>query len=276
MLIKSKGRLFTPGFNTLLLKTGQTTQYASMPDDGSLQKGVAKSYTIVTHTPSTFNIDLAHYTAVAGHITFNNTAHTIADSDSGLALFKTSDVIITNTANNLGPFTITTGNSAATITCTGATFTSETPSGAVTLYKREAHSTTCIIDNKTGLMWIQSLPNKMGLTSAGTLPWTTAAGGYGIFTYAAAANAGAGLAGFTDWRVPNLFELISLFDLENVGAVPNSTAFPTWTTGTVWSSSTCKDDATTAWNSSHPGTNADRIATVGTKTTASYVLLVRG
>jgi hypothetical protein len=45
------------------------------------------------------------------------------------------------------------------------------------------------------------------------------------FSYCGAANA-ASFGGYTDWRVPNAIELLSLADFEAASAYPNATAFP--------------------------------------------------
>ncbi len=261
-----------------VLKTGQTTKYVD-GDDGDLQKGVAKAYSVLTtgQYSLTTNIDLAHYTATAAHVTFDNTAKTIVDSDNGLAIFKTNDVIMTNTANNLGPFTVTTGNTAEKITCTGATFVSETPAGAVTFYKREPHSNACVLDLKTGLMWSKTLSGKMGATSDGLLPWTTVTGGYGVFPYKVAANSGThpsgtGLALFTDWRVANISSILSLYNYELNPVSPDTSVFPVWYS-MIWSSTTYKTATSSAWISS---LNVYGDITVAAKTQAHYVVLVRG
>jgi len=94
-----------------------------------------------------------------------------------------------------------------------------------------------------------------------------------IFAYAAAANA-ASLAGYTDWRVANLFELLSLLAVTVATWVPDTTAFPSFPSGTIVSSTTSGGSDTT---------RAMAILTTGTdlggrnlKTTAFACILVRG
>ena len=230
------------GYTSKLLKTGQTTQYNDEPDDGYYEKGVAKSYTVNTtgDQSGTTNVDLAHYISVAGAISFNNTTKKITDSGSGLAIFKTNDVILTSSANNPGPFTVTTGNVAGEIICSGATFVDETPEEAITIYKRQAISNNTVLDNNTGLEWTRYQETKFGAVSNGLLPWTGKL--YDIFAYCAAANSVL-LGGHNDWRIPNFPELYSLAN----PARPDLTAFPSVNTNQyTWSSTSQASDANRA------------------------------
>lgn len=184
----------------VLLKTGQTTVYGGYADDGSLQKGLAKHYEILT-----------------------------------------------------------TGQHSGT---TNITLNAKT----------DAHSNNCVIDNNTGLMWSRYVSGSVGVSSDGKIPWTTNGSGEGIFAYATAANA-ASLAGFTDWRVANLTELLSLVNWEEVSGSPDATAFPSWpTTGIVWSSGTYKPNTTEANAFSFASSWHADIS----KTATQYCLLVRG
>ena len=225
------------GYTSKLLKTGQTTQYDSELDDGYYEVGVAKSYTVNTTgaQSGTTNVDLAHYISGAGAISFNNTTKKITDSGSGLAIFKTGDIILTSSANNPGPFTVTTGNVAGEIVCSGATFTDETPAGAVTISKREAISNNTVLDNNTGLTWLRYPSLKMGAKSNGALIYRESL--YDIWAYLAAANA-ASVGGYNDWRIPNVTELHTLAEYEHPQAYPNSTAFPSFgvSLAGIWSS----------------------------------------
>jgi hypothetical protein len=184
--------------SSLLLKTGQLTSYGSGAgvDDGAYQKGVAKSYTVLT----------AGQYAGTVNITLNG--------------------------------------------------------------KTDTKSNACVLDNNTGLMWSRTIPASVGPSSNGTLPWTTNANGEGIFTYCAAANA-AGLAGYSDWRVANLFELAGIMNQEagsagltGSAAFPNfgltASAFHTSTTlpGTTANSYTV---ATVNGNQSNAGKTLDRL-----------------
>jgi hypothetical protein len=62
-----------------------------------------------------------------------------------------------------------------------------------------------------------------------------------IYAYAAAMNA-VSFAGYTDWRIPNGTESISLCDMEAATAAPNAVAFPSWPTAiSLWISATRPD-----------------------------------
>ena len=237
-----------------LLKTGQTTQYGGYPDDGFYQKGVAKSYKVYTtgQFVGTSNIYLRHYTSAAAEISFVNGApDTILSIVLGLdftTLFVAGDVIRISNATDAGNnavWTIAAGGVAAhtlTLTTNNALTNRALDANTIGFEKREQHSNACVVDNNTGLMWSQTASDKMGSASDGNLPWTTVAGGYGIHTYAVAVNV-AGLAGYSDWRIPNRKELESLPDDEAPTGAPDSTAFPTLAQY-MWTSTT-KPSATT-------------------------------
>ena len=110
--------------------------------------------------------------------------------------------------------------------------------------KTDVHANACVLDNKTGLMWSRTCSATVGPASNGYLPWTTTGAGAteeGIFPYCAAANAAA-LAGYTDWRIANIFELYTLTDHEAPTGYPDSTAFPAWVGDSVHSSTTRTND----------------------------------
>ncbi len=254
----------------LPLKTGQTTSYVDF-DDGYYEKGVARAYSVLTtgQYSGTFNIDLAHYTSGAGAITCTAATQTIADTGVGLAIFKTGDVILLDDSSNPGPFTIATGNVAGAIVVASGLVDS-TPAGAITIKKREAHSNNCVLDLKTGLMWSRYVSGNMGLASDGALPWTTVTGGYGIFPYRLAANAGSGMAGFTDWRIPNIMELGVMTVYGVNPANLDLTAFPAFPTSYIWTSTT--DPSTTTWAM----TIAGELREKRLKTSNYLIIMVRG
>lgn len=187
---------------SLLLKTGQTTEYVA-GDNGTNQKGVAKSYTVLT----------AGQYAGSTNITINS--------------------------------------------------------------KTEAKANACVQDNNTGLMWCRSKSASVGPASDGKLPWTTTGSGAtaeGIWPYVAAANA-ASLAGYADWRIPNIYELMSLANFEATTASPDGTAFPTLASVAIWSSTTLPSTTANALPMNYA---TGGISAATAKTTTNVVILVRG
>ncbi len=95
----------------------------------------------------------------------------------------------------------------------------------------------CATDNLTGLMWPKNanLPN-------GTRNWQ------GALDYVASINSGAGLCGYTDWRLPNRKEIRSVIDYsEFEPALPLNNPFINVQSSYYWSSTTYADDTSRAW-----------------------------
>ena len=140
--------------------------------------------------------------------------------------------------------------------------------------KTDTHSNNCVLDNNTGLMWSRYQAASVGPGSDGLLPWTTTGSGAtaeGIFPYCLAANT-ASLAGWTDWRIPNLYELLSIGIAEAPGSGPNSTAFPSYNTAYGWTSTTRAAGTSSAMAVRH----TDLSLSSDLKTATKNVILVRG
>ena len=141
--------------------------------------------------------------------------------------------------------------------------------------KTDAHPNACVLDLNTGLMWSRKESASVGPASDGKIPWTTTGSGAtaeGIWPYVAAANA-AQLAGYSDWRIPNMFELVSLMDLEVANGLPDGTVFPGWNANwTPWTATTTPNDVTkvmTPWF-----LNGGVLTAL--KTATNFCILVRG
>ena len=138
--------------------------------------------------------------------------------------------------------------------------------------KTDIHSNNCVKDLKTGLIWSRHVSASVGPASDGRLPWTTNENGEGIFSYADAANV-ALLAGYSDWRIPNLFELASLLNPKEPNAAPDPTAFPSWQLLYYIATSTTKPNGTDAMLGILFGNSTILDAP---KTNPQFVALVRG
>lgn len=110
-----------------------------------------------------------------------------------------------------------------------------------------------VTDNVTGLMWELKTASGTGIHAYDTTyTWANA---FDVFI--ATLNAGAGFAGHTDWRIPNIYELFSICLLEATNGTPSidKTVFGDGTgtggtyytqSGTYWSSTTDPNRASDA------------------------------
>ncbi len=101
----------------------------------------------------------------------------------------------------------------------------------------DAHTNECVLDKVTQLLWTRELSKSIYGDGTEDLFWDDTAGvNEDIFEYCDQANI-ALLGGFSDWRIPNVTEFLSLFNSTNT-AIPNATAFPVWDANDVWTSTT--------------------------------------
>ena len=120
------------------------------------------------------------------------------------------------------------------------------------------------VDNRTGLMWVTNPKTDAGFAGAQT--WESA------LTSCTVTLNGMAYAGYTDWRLPNVRELMSIVDY-GAAAAPriNTTAFPGTVSNYYWTSTTYVPNTTVAWgvyfNSG--------IVNGSSKTYGSYVRCVR-
>jgi hypothetical protein len=121
------------------------------------------------------------------------------------------------------------------------------------------NGTQCMVDRVTGLTWQRSFS---GQTS-----------GYaGASAFATTANAGAGLCGQTNWRVPTVNELLSLMDMSKTSAPFNADSDAM--AGEYWSSEEVTTATGNAWVVS--AAQGGAVSDVNKTTTAANVRLVSG
>ncbi|MFH1258511.1 MAG: DUF1566 domain-containing protein [Elusimicrobiota bacterium] len=87
------------------------------------------------------------------------------------------------------------------------------------------------VDNRTGLMWATDA----ALVASST--WTVAITNCENLSY----------AGYTDWRLPNVKELMSIVNYQNVALSISTTTFRNTMISYYWSSTTYADVTTLAW-----------------------------
>ena len=258
---------------TKLLATGQTTQYSSELDDGYYEKGIVKSYTILTTGAQSGNavINLTHLDTNTG-VSFDHDTLIITCAGA-MGVFKAAGgetIVISGSTSNNGTFT-THAADANTITV-HEHLTTEAAGQPVVIKKQETitNGNNCVIDNNTGLMWMRYQDLKMGIAGDGKMPWTGVP--YDLFAFCAACNT-ASLGGYTDWRVPNYYELLSIFDGEAPTSNPNSTAFPSWVVGYTITSHTKASGTTLAVGLYSYSMNAAEMLKTSS---GGNVILVRG
>ncbi|OGS31554.1 MAG: hypothetical protein A2218_04175 [Elusimicrobia bacterium RIFOXYA2_FULL_53_38] len=87
------------------------------------------------------------------------------------------------------------------------------------------------VDNRTGLMWITNPRNDAGFVT--TQNWQSA-----LSSCAVTMNAGSGYGGYTDWRLPNVQELMSILYFGTYNPAISSTYFPGTVSDWYWTSTT--------------------------------------
>jgi hypothetical protein len=114
-------------------------------------------------------------------------------------------------------------NSVGTvIPCAGTGQDGDVRAGAVLSYTDNGDGT--ITDNNTGLMWEKKSDDGSIHGQDRQYGWDHA-----FTVYIAELNAGTGFAGYTDWRLPNVRELLSIANYEN----DNPAVSPAFNTGCV-------------------------------------------
>lgn len=262
------------GATSALLKTGQTTQYNSELDDGYYEKGVAKSYTVNSSGAQngTSNVTMIHLQAAS--VAFASDTKTITRNNycNGFLTGGGETIVISGTKSNNGTYT-TVSASSSTIVVNEALTDEPADAGTTTVItKTEAISNNTVTDNNTGLTWTRYNPAILGLAGKMANKFFINYR-YTIFAYATAANA-ASLGGYTDWRVPNIYEMVSLMDFEAATSVPDTTAFPS-VVATYYATSTTQPSTITNMLAVRFDTGVI-VARATDGSIYDYVLLVRG
>ena len=153
------------------------------------------------------------------------------------------------------------GSPAAAQTCQSETSVpSTTPDDRFLM-----HGNGTVTDTATDLMWAQCAEGLSG--SACTVGMAT------TLTWEAALIRArdSGLAGYTDWRLPNLKELFSLVEERCVNPAINLAVFPNTPASYFWSASPSADSSHFAWIVGFMNGGAD----YGSRYSYSQVRLVR-
>lgn len=132
-----------------------------------------------------------------------------------------------------------------------------------------AHGNGTVTDTKTALMWKQCSEGQSGadcsIGRALGYSWEQA------LAHVETLNASGGFAGYTDWRLPNVKELISLTEEQCYDPAINSTLFPNTTSALFRSSSPVLSADNIGWAVNFYGGNVNW----DYKVVAFHVRLVR-
>ena len=226
-----------------MFKTGQITSYHS-DDDGDLELGVNPSYTILT---------TGQY-AGSTNVTINSKTHVTSNAcvqaNSGLMFLR--EVI----QAGIGPATdgklfweqYTLAAETCTCNATLKTITADagTPfdTGALcvgriftVLGSALGNNATFTVTNITTSVITVS----ESVTDEASIALDFASVADTVYDLLAQANSGSGIAGYTDWRIPNRIELESIVDLGQCTPCIDAITFPSTPSLSHWASTTRND-----------------------------------
>lgn len=127
--------------------------------------------------------------------------------------------------------------------------------------EKTVNSDVVIIDRATGLMWVQD-GNSAGANSGAVDTWAACIAVAGALNF----------AGFEDWRLPNIFELISLIDWEKAEPVLDALFDNISLMTGYWSSTNYRIDDLGAWTVSFATPSISQVLKTGDR----LMLSVRG
>jgi len=232
-----------------LLETGQTISYAT-GDDGDLELGVPRSYSTYTtdQYAGTTNITINGKTCALSNecVQDNRTglmwARYVPTTDIGptasgtlfwgqWTLANKTDISFT-----AGTKTINSGASQfdTSALCVGRKFTVSGSTSNDGTYTVSTISTANIVTVEA--LIDESAGATVTIATVDDLIWN--------FSDQANANA---LGGYTDWRIPNLFELVSILNLGSCNPAIDIQAFPSTPTSQHWTASTHPSTTTNAF-----------------------------
>lgn len=257
-----------------LLVTGQTTLYLT-GDDGDLEKGIDRQYTVLTigqHSGTT-NITINGKT-----IALSNNA--VIDEKTGLmwARYVPQSDIGPATDGSLFWKQWTLAAESCTFATAGDTITAAagTPfdTGALCIGRKITISGTV---NNNGVVTVSAIATDVvtvseNLTDEGPVDTTFATLDDLIWDFVDQANANS-LGGYADWRIPNYLELLSLLNIGVGSPTINVTAFPSTPISYSWTSSKKPGSATSA---QVVGFNVANVSSYVKTIAKNHVRLVRG
>ena len=258
-----------------LLKTGQTVSYAT-GDDGDLELGVPKDYTVLStgQYSGTSNIVINGKT----HALSNNCVKDLRTGLMWARYVPTADIGPAADGQlfweqwTLGPKTdISFANATSIINsvagdfdidalCVGRKFTVSGSTGNDGTY-----TVTAITVNNITVAEALADEGAAASVSFATVDDL-------IWDALDQANANS-LGGYSDWRIPNYFELTSIVNLGNCNPAIDTTVFPSTPASSHWVTTTYSCDTTRSF---HINFNSGNVGYVNKQPTKFYLRFVRG
>ena len=206
--------------------------YEAIPDIDADKMLTTADYMGITGTIQTREISSTTPAISAGYYTATNLTTIDTDLQAGNILSGVNIFGVTGTSSPSQP--LKTGQttcydvSGNPISCTGTGQDGDYQKGQARSYTDNSDGT--ITDNSTGLMWKKCSEGLSGSDcetgSATTMNWTTA-------TSTCESDE---TAGYTDWRLPNIKELLSIVDYGKVYPAIDTDVFPATVGDYYWSS----------------------------------------
>jgi len=226
--------------DALLLKTGQTTSYHA-GDDGDLELGIAHDYTVLTTGRYAGSINV---TINSKTYAFPNAC--VQDNRTGLMWARTIPQSDIGPAENGRLFweQYTLDGETCTCNATNKTITADagTPFDTGALCVGRIFTITGSGAGNNGTYTVASITSSVitveeSLNDEASVSLDFATVGDLIWDLVDQANANE-LAGYSDWRVPNVVELESILDYEQFVPATDTTVFPSTPSSIFWSSTT--------------------------------------
>lgn len=251
--------IYTNRTDTLLLKTGQTTSYHA-DDDGDLELGIARSYTVLTTGQYAGNTNVTingkTYAFPNACVKDNNTgkmwARTVPQTDigpstDGRLYWKQWTLSAETCTCNAGAKTITADAGTPFSTealCAGRIFTIlGSAAGNNGTFTAASISTSVITVSETV---VDEASIALDFATTDDLIWNLED----------QANANS-LAGYDDWRIPNRTEIGSIIDAGNTFPMIDTTVFPSTPSSVFWLSTTNPNNTTEAYRINFIQSNVD-------------------
>lgn len=242
--VSLSNKVYSDRTEALLLKTGQIITYrpVALDDDGALELGIAHSYTVLTTGQYAGNVTV---TINSKNYDFPNAC--VKDNKTGLMWARTIPQTDIGPANDGQLFWDQWTLSAETCTCNATNKTITADAGAPfdtgALCAGRIFTILGSAAGNNGTFTVAGISTSVITVSETVVDEASIALDFAtvddlIWDLKDQANSGSGIAGYTDWRIPNWRELASLLNIGVANPYIDHTAFPSTPTNSYWTGST--------------------------------------